>query len=145
MAVISGKRFGLRSASMWVCAYIWIGLGIGAFQEVPVVRPGAFHLAISSDVRGWLWVATAAVALGTALSRRMSPVGLGVLFLMPGLTTVSYAASWVLFKIPGGSPGFANGWYSSYLYLGLMAWVVITALIPSRPAADPRDEPRKRS
>lgn len=118
---------------MWVCAYIWIGLGIGAFREVPAVRPGVFHLAISSDVRGWFWLSTAIVAVVTGLSRRGSPIGLGLLFLMPALTVASYTSSWVRYEIPGGSPGYANGWYSSYLYLGLMAWVVITALIPSRP------------
>lgn len=136
--MISTKRFGLRTASMWVCAYIWIGLGIGAFQEVPVVRPGVFHLTVDAQIRGWLWLATALVAVATSLSRRLSSLGLALLFVMPGLTAVSYASAWVLFKVPGGSPGYPNGWYSSYLYLGLMAWVIITACIPSRPAAEPR-------
>ena len=135
---MTGARFGLRTAAMLVLAWVWIGLGAGAFLEVPTPQPGAFHLLLSSDVRGGAWIATALIAIATAWSRRGSPVGLAALFLMPGLYLASYSLSWVLYVLPGGSAGYPNGWYPAYLFLGLAAFVMIIAFIPARPARQAR-------
>lgn len=107
-----------------------------------------------NEVRGWIddlaeagvtaryWVGRPSVddrayqngvnRVATCWSRRLSPFGLAGLFLLPGLYLASYALSWVLWLVPGGNPGYENGWYSAYLYLGLTAFVVIAAFIPSR-------------
>lgn len=125
-------RFSVRTFGMLVCAYIWLLIGIGGFQEISRTVPATFHLAIPGVIRGGIWVFSAAIAVVFAWSRRYSPLAIGLLFFMPTLQFVSYGIGWVIYKLPGGSPGNPSGWYSSALYLALVALVILIALIPSR-------------
>ena len=131
---------------MLSAAYIWVLVGVGTFHDISPVHPGVFHLVLPASVRGWMWIGTAAVALITALlpaatsrTRRwwgldLTPLGIGALVCMPLLRCASYASGWAMSLLPGGSPGYPDGWYASALYLGLIFWVLLTASIPSMPA-----------
>lgn len=131
------SRFSLRTFGMLLCVYIWIGIGVGQLFDVPTIRPGVFHLLIPGAVRAALWWVPAMVGLACAWSHRASPIALGVLWVPPALVLVSYGIGWAMSAVPGGSPGYANGWYSAYLYLGLVGLVVFTALVPSRAKGRP--------
>lgn len=129
---------------MLACSYIWLLIGVGAFREIPAIRPNVAHLALSGETRGWMWLAPAIIAVLTCLSPRFSWVGVMLLF-APAITTMtSYGVAWFAFKIPGGSPGFSDGWYQSGIYLGAVLIPVLVALFPSSaPDVDPTALHRK--
>lgn len=52
----------------------------------------------------------------------------------------SFGMSWVLYEIPGGSPGYANGWYSSAFYLAAMLIPIIVSTIPSPPVVQVNEQ-----
>lgn len=121
---------------MLSCAYVWLLLGVGQLQQIPVRHPGVFHLTLPGELRGWIWLGPALLAVATCFSRRLSWVGIMVLFMPAIFTMASYAEAWLAFKIPGGSPGYSNGWYQSAIYLGAMLIPVLAALFPSPPVVE---------
>lgn len=118
------------------CAYVWVLLGVGQLEEIPANRPGVFHLTLSGELRGWIWLAPAILAVLTCLSRRASWIGIMVLFAPAVFSMASYAESWAAYKIPGGSTGYDNGWYQAAIYLGAMLIPVLAALFPSPPVVE---------
>lgn len=126
------KRFSLRTFGMLLCAYIWVGVGVGQMLELPTLRPGVFHLLIPGIIRASAWWLTAFVALCCAWSDRASSIALGLLWVPPAFSLVSYASGWIMAQVPGGNPGYPNGWYSAYLFLGLVGLVIFAALVPSK-------------
>lgn len=126
------SRFSRRTLGMLFCVYIWFLIGYGALHEVPVPRPGVFHLLLSPVLRALLWWIPAGIALACAWSHRASSTALGILWFPPAFTLVSYAVGWVMWRVPGGNPGYPNGWYSAALYLGVVGMVIVTALLPAR-------------
>ena len=126
------SRFSRRTFGILLCVYIWALIGWGQYIDVPIPRPGVFHLLIPGIGRALLWWIPALVGLICAWSHRASSVALGVLWVSPGLCLVSYAIGWALSKVPGGNPGYPNGWYSSALFLGVVGIVIVTALLPAK-------------
>lgn len=138
------RKFSVRTFGMLLCAYVWILIGVGAFKEISIPYPGVFHLMIPGNVRGGIWLGTAAVAITFAWSRRLSPAALGLLWFMPTLQMISYGTAWLLYQIDGGNPGYQNGWYSAALYLALIGMVIMAALVPSRAMGLPPLNPKPR-
>lgn len=130
------RRFGKRAFGMLACSYIWVLLGVGNYRQIPTDRSNVVHLTFESDVRGLMWLLPVAVALLTCFSRRWSWVGIMFLFAPAVLTMVSYAQSWVVYKLPNGMAGYSDGWYQSAIYLGACLIPVLVALFPSPPVIE---------
>lgn len=121
-----------RTFGILLCVYIWALVGFGALGDVPAPRPGVFHLLAPGWAGSLLWWIPAAVGLCCAWSHRASSAAIGILWFPPALVTVSYTIGWILYRLPGGNPGYPNGWYSAALYLAAVGVGVLTAMLPSK-------------
>lgn len=115
------------------CAYIWIWLGFGNYQDAPVQRPDVIYLLLSPDTRALMWIIPAIIAGCTAFSRRGSLLGLAALAIPPAIVVASFGYAWALYLIPGGAEGFKTAYYSAAIFGSTLGMVIYVAF--QKPAA----------
>jgi len=114
-------------------AYIWLWLGLGNLQNVPIDRNGVVYLHFSSGVRAALWIVPALAASAVCWSRRWSSYGLALLVIPPTVVILSYGWSLILFYVHGPEAGYGQAYFSAALYGALPGMVTYVAYQPAPP------------
>lgn len=131
------RWLGKRAVGMIGCAWIWIWLGIGNFQDVQTTRPDVVYLEWPPQVRAAMWIIPAVIAAATAPSRRVSYVGLGLLTVPILAVFASYAFSMVVYLLPGGGQGYQYAYFSAALYGAMLGMITYVAYQPSAEKVTP--------
>lgn len=149
-------RLGVRGEAMVLIALAWALMGVGVLTGTApdISGRGLLHLVIPGEIRGLLWLTTAAVAFATCANRERSVYGIVALVVMPAWRLVSYAGSFFLWAVEQASPGwhlwaephavhgYSGSWYNSIFYVLMVGFVLVAGRIPggtAEPLTGPPD------
>lgn len=127
------RRLGLRGAGMLLIAFVWFLIGLGDIRDLSATPNSAWHLLIPSEIRGTVWIFSAALCLILAWTKSQDWIALVVACIMPTIRITSYTWAWIMSLIPGPPDGFPGGWYSSAIHFALLGLVMLVAAIREIP------------
>ena len=138
------REVSKRGQILVIFGFIWTVIGLGIYQQPAL--PGYENL-LFTHMPVWLragaWVATGVIAVAYALrpSRiKTDGVGFLALYVMPAERAAIFLWGWVEHMIPGGSVGYDRGLLAGFVYLALVASVMVIASWPDPPVNPPAGE-----
>jgi len=124
---MSRSRLDHKGYGLLLCAIVWGLIGRGVFQGVSNRPNSAIHLLIPTEIRGWMWLAPALLALAAAFVPGLRSWAFVSLNAMPLVQVFSYLWAWLMAVVPGPPPGYAEGWYSAAFHIALIGVVLYVA------------------
>lgn len=114
-----------KGRGLTLMGVIWILVGLSVPEQPPI--DSAFHQLAPDWLLVCAWVVPGVLAIAAAWLKKLRPWAMALLTVMPGVRTISYVTAWVVYLVPGGSPGYDRGWIAAITQIIMIAFVFYVA------------------
>lgn len=129
-------HFGRRGLSVVLYSLMWIFIGfsrlMGEYDPFPPDAAMGLHNWLEPQVRGWIWIATAVIAVsattfGPAHKRWPYAVAFLALVTVPLINVWAYFWSGLMFVVPGAPGGLQSSVIAFFIWSGIFTKVLVDA------------------